>query len=76
MSAVASWIWPPERRIFRPKKFMNQRTTGKVQNVKTVRRQSRYTMAPMEPMRMNPSVTSSMVFSTMAPWRALTSFVT
>ena len=41
MSAAASWICPPERRIFFPKKFINQSTTGNVQKVKIVSFQSR-----------------------------------
>ena len=41
ISAVASWIIPPELRIFFPKKFIKYRTTGKVRMVNRVSFQSR-----------------------------------
>ena len=41
ISAVDSWIIPPELRIFLPKKFMKKSTTGNVRIVKTVSFQSR-----------------------------------
>ena len=75
MSAMRSWMTVPLRLILRPKIFMAWPTSGMMTSVRMESFQSSTIIMTSEPMRMDPSVTISMSWSTSADWMAATSFV-